>query len=73
MVNFEYEWEALHYPETPPIIKATNEEEIYTQLMKWTSKEDLCELGERAREWIVKYHHWEKITDKIIFDYSTVV
>lgn len=61
------------YAEAPPILNCRTEDEIYQQLLKAGDKEYRQQLGRRAREWILKYHHWEKVIDKLILHYETIL
>jgi len=70
-VNKQYS--ELVYPEGPPILNCRTEDEIYHQLLKASNKEYRQQLGRQAREWILKYHHWEKVIDKLIFHYETIL
>lgn len=70
-VNKQYS--ELVYPEGPPILNCRTEDEIYHQLLKAGDKEYREQLGRQAREWILKYHHWEKVIDKLIFHYETIL
>ncbi|MFC1933375.1 glycosyltransferase family 4 protein [Chloroflexota bacterium] len=61
------------YPEAPPILNCQTEDEIYRQLLKASDKQYREQLGRQSREWILKYHHWEKVIDKLISHYETIL
>ena len=73
MIYINTEYSDLVYPDRPPVLNCNTEDEIYQQLLKASDKEYREQLGRQAREWILKYHHWEKAIDKLIFHYETIV
>jgi len=56
----------LSYEDFPPILNAHTEEEIYERLVEALDIDKRVELGIKARQWIMKYHHWEKTINKLI-------
>lgn len=54
------------YNETPPVLNCSTEEEIYQQICLGADENYRKEIGRKAREWVVRYHHWEKIIDRLI-------
>jgi glycosyltransferase involved in cell wall biosynthesis len=68
--------EELHkkfYPEIPPIMNASTEEQIYEKLVQLIEDDSLGrKIGKRSREWLLKYHDIEKIMKKYIFIYNAV-
>lgn len=61
------------YPDLPPVLNARSEDEIYERLLEVSDRARRETIGKNAREWILKYHHWEKVIDKLIFHYETVL
>jgi len=64
---------SLCYPELPPVLNCHTEDEIYQRLLEAMDAKRRQGIGEAAREWILKYHHWEKVIDKLIFHYETIL
>lgn len=60
----------LCYPERPPVFNAHTEDEIYQQIKMAADLEYCQQMGKQARQWIMKYHHWEKIIDRLIVYYE---
>jgi glycosyltransferase involved in cell wall biosynthesis len=56
----------IMYYEGLPILNCSTEEEIYQQIRLSADKNYRREIGTKAREWVVRYHHWEKIIDRLI-------
>jgi len=54
----------ISYHDTLPVLNCSTEDEIYQQV--WLSADESYrqEVGKKAREWLVKYHHWEKVIDR---------
>jgi len=73
MIYINTECSDLVYPDRPPVLNCRTEEEIYQQLLRASDKEYREQLGRQAREWILKYHHWEKVINQLIFYYETVM
>lgn len=64
----------LVYPENPPVVNVSTEDEIYEKLVELTNdRKQLQEIGRKSREWILKYHHWESLIDKYIAIYEEVL
>ena len=60
----------IAYPELPPVFNAHTEEDIYCQIMRCKDRVFLQDLGQRAKEWVYKYLHWETCLDQFLFYYS---
>jgi glycosyltransferase involved in cell wall biosynthesis len=73
MVYANNRYSQLFYSEEPPVLNCQTEDEIYQQLLKASDKEYREHLGRQAREWVLKYHHWEKVIDKLIIHYETIL
>ena len=63
----------LCYEEFPPVLNCSKENEIYEQLKQALAIDSREEIGARARKWIMRYHHWEKVIDRLIWHYETVL
>jgi len=61
------------YHELPPVFNARTENEIYEKLVEASDSKKRRKMGKAAREWILKHHHWEKITDKLILYYKKIL
>lgn len=73
LVDLDVATANLCYEEFPPLLNCRTEDEIYDQLKLTLNGEYREELGRQARQWIMKYHHWEKVIDKLIWHYETVL
>lgn len=60
----------LCYAELPPVLNCHTEEEIYEQIMKCRDRAYLQNIGKQAKEWVYKYHHWEKCLSQFLFYYT---
>ena len=54
----------IFYAESPPILNCRTEEEIYEQINRCRDRTYLQNVGEKAKEWVYKHHHWEKCLDQ---------
>ena len=61
------------YSEYPPILNARTEEEIYEQIKRAMNPKFQNEIGRSAREWILKYHDWNIVGDRLIRLYADVL
>lgn len=61
------------YPELPPVLNAQTEEEIYEQLKKAKDASFRKIQGKKSRDWILKYHHWKKVTEDLIELYKKIL
>lgn len=57
--------------EPPPVVSVRSEEEIYEALC-WLveNRASARQVGEMAREWIVRHHGWEAVVDRYISLYK---
>lgn len=62
----------LAYPEPPPILNAYTPEEICGRLLQCTDEKQRVELGRKSREWAVRYHDWELVTEQLIHNLRLV-
>lgn len=69
--SFEYEdW----YSEAPPLVVAENEEEIVCKVEELLAKPKLCEeIGLAGREWVVKYHDYVSVAERLLGMYESGV
>jgi len=63
----------LIYADRPPVLNCRTEDEICEQLIKVSNEQYRQALGREAREWVIKYHHWEKATRQLILHYESVL
>ncbi|MBN2374458.1 glycosyltransferase family 4 protein [bacterium] len=61
------------YPERAPILNAQTEDEIYVQIKLASNRTYREEIGQKAREWIMKYHDWEIVSSQLINIYEEVI
>ena len=54
----------------PPVLNCQTEDEIYEQIMKCQDKKYLKEIGDKAREWVVRNHRWDNCMDDFLFHYQ---
>lgn len=73
MIYIDNKYMDIVYPDRPPVLNCSTEEEIYQQLLKVSNREYREQLGKQAREWIIKYHYWEKVINQLIFHYETIL
>lgn len=60
------------YPETPPVVGARKEDEIVSKVKWLLENPKLCqEIGEAGRDWVVKYHGYISIAEKLAKDYES--
>lgn len=57
----------------PPIVNVRSEEEIFEGLMKITDRKYREKLGKEARKFVVKHHHWKKVTGSLIREYKDIL
>lgn len=70
MIHLQENCQKLLYSERPPVLNCYTEEEIYQQIMACQKKEDILDLGRRAKEWVYKYHHRSTCLDQFLFYYT---
>lgn len=61
---------ALSYPESPPVLNCSSEEEIYGQLRRCRDEAILRDLGTAARKWALKYHGSGEYLKQFLFYYT---
>jgi glycosyltransferase involved in cell wall biosynthesis len=61
------------YPERPPVMNARTEDAIYEQMKIGANKNYREEIGQKAREWILRYHDSEKVADRLINVYEDIL
>lgn len=60
------------YKETPPILSAFTEEEIYHQILKMRNFKERKDVGDSGRAWVEEYHNPDILVDRLISLYSEV-
>ncbi|MBE0447864.1 MAG: glycosyltransferase family 4 protein [Actinobacteria bacterium] len=67
--RFEYQnW----YAEAPPLVLAKGEDEIVERIEELLAKPKLCkEIGFSGREWVVKYHDYISVAERLAKMYET--
>ena len=62
------------YRESPPILDARNEEQVFQQLCRLYEDPDLLlKIGNKSREWILKYHNPQIQIKKLIVVYESIL
>lgn len=74
IVHFNPSVHTWCFPEMPPVIQAQTPEEIYEQMHMLVRDFQLRgQIGTKSREWIIRYHGWEKIAEAHINLYETIL
>lgn len=62
------------YDELPPVINVNTHEEILRTMMEFTEGGDKWKtVGEKSRDWVCRYYHWEVVMRQYIEIYKEVV
>jgi len=60
------------YPEAPPIVRAHGAHEIISKVEELLASPKLCrEIGEVGRDWVVKYHGYIPVAERLAKDYES--
>lgn len=60
------------YPEAPPIVRAGGEDEIVSGVEELLANPKLCkEIGEAGRDWVVRYHGYIPVAERLARDYES--
>ena len=60
--------------EAPPVVNVLSEDQIYEKMMELTAEKDgLKQIGYNSRQWILKYHHAEKVIDRYLSLYKEIL
>ncbi len=63
-----------YYDELPPAINVFLSDDMVSEMVKLTDNHDYrIEIGNKSREWILKYHDWNVVTDKYISLYEKIL
>src|SRR5438128_2430023 len=73
MIHLKDDCVAACYPEYPPVLKARTEDEIYAQIKLAVNPIYREEIARKAREWILRYHDWNIVGDRMICLYEDVL
>lgn len=74
MLNYREDLHRWCFPELPPVIAASDEQEVANMLSSLLSQPDrLRDLGQRGREWFLRYHSAGRVIDDLIDVYSRVL
>jgi glycosyltransferase involved in cell wall biosynthesis len=73
LVRSDVETMGLFYEEIPPVLSCETEDEIYSQLESVLDHEFRKGIGQQARQWIMKYHNWEIVVNRLIWHLETVL
>jgi hypothetical protein len=72
MIYIHEESARVLYPEMPPVLNCQTEEQIKDQLLLSRDKAFLNLLGQKAHDWIYKYHSSESVMGEMLFYYSMI-
>ena len=61
------------YGSPPPLLPASNEEEIFEALVKSKNEGFRQATGERAREWILQNHSWSAVSQNLLGAYKAAL
>ncbi len=61
------------YANRPPVLNAHTEEEIYEKILSMRERSLMINVGQRSREWIMKYHDGNFVTCKLIKLYQAII
>ena len=73
MVSIDNETVSQCYAEPPPLYACTTEDEILRELKSIGTKEAARDRGTMCREWILRHHHWDRVTSQVIDVYEQVL
>lgn len=74
LINLDEEVHEELHGESPPVINAKNEHQIYDRLNELTkSKEILKEIGEKSTRWAKKYYSLDNVIEKYLQVYYKVL
>ncbi len=72
-IYFSPEYES-YFKEPPPVINVFTEEEIYNKIIELCTNADMrVKIGLSARNWVIKYFHWELVTRQFIKFYENIL
>ena len=64
---FKHETCQWCFDEPPPVLSAFTEEEVLAHLERLLEDKELRKkIGRKSREWMLKYHGWELVADRLI-------
>lgn len=66
----EYALKVQYNDILPPVLNCKTEDEIYEQIIKCSNRDYLKTIGEKARGWVVRNHHWANAMDGFMFHYQ---
>lgn len=67
MTFYDKDINSWAFSKEPPVLSASNEEEIYKNLLKMIkNRELLAEMGSMSRKWMLKYHNKQKTVEAIL-------
>lgn len=72
MMFIDPRYHKMGYPVLPPIYNCRTEDEIYECIALATDRQQRDVIGREARNYVMKYHHWEIVIDDLIRKYQNV-
>jgi len=73
MVNMDLRTVGRFYEEPPPVLACSTEEEIHSQLKLALMPDQRAMMGNRAREWVMKYHDWKVATNRLVLQLGNIL
>ena len=61
------------YDELPPVANCRTEDEVVQRLSGLASRDALARLGTSARDWVVRHHGWQPVTERLCQIYRDVL
>lgn len=74
VINYREDWARQCYDEEPPVYQAKSPEEIVAALGDLSDHPQKCvELGQQAREWVLRYHSAPVVAKRHLEFYRTII
>ncbi len=63
-----------YFEESPPVVNVSTTDEIASEMLRFADNPELrIEVGNKSREWILKYRDWNIVVDKYISLYKEIL
>lgn len=71
IASFDKKCNEAEYGTAAPILHCSTEDEIFDRIVECSNKNYIKKMGLASKEWVNKYHGWEKIMQSLIDRYSS--